>query len=65
MLIGDLNVKVGDNNENMEEVMESQGLGSMKDNWDRLVSFCTEHKLVIGGTLFLHKKIHTASWKSP
>ena len=65
MLIGDLNAKVGDNNENMEEVMGRHGLGSMNDNGDRLVSFCTEHKLVIGGTLFPHKKIHTATWKSP
>ena len=65
MLLGDLNAKVGDNNENMEEVMGSHGLGSMNDNGDRLVSFCTEHKLVIGGTLFPHKKIHTATWKSP
>ena len=65
MLIVDLNAKVGNNNENMEEVMGSHGLGSMNDNGDRLVSFCTEHKLVIGGTMFPHKKIHTATWKSP
>ena len=65
MLIGDLNAKVGNNNENMEEVMGSHGLGSMNDNGDRLVSFCTEHKLVIGGTMFPHKKIHRATWKSP
>ena len=37
----------------------------MNDNGERIVSFCAEYNLVIGGTLFPHKKIHTATWKSP
>ena len=37
----------------------------MNDNGERLASFCAENNLVIGGTLFPHKKIHTATWKSP
>ena len=65
MLLGDLNAKVGATNENMEEVMGKHGLGTMNDNGERFMSFCMEHKLVIGGTLFPHKKIHTATWKSP
>ena len=52
-------------NDFYDQLMGSHGLGSMNDNGDRLVSFCTEHKLVIGGTMFPHKKIHTATWKSP
>ena len=69
MLLGDFNAQVGRNNENVEEVMGLYGLGlrndKENDNGDRLVSFCTENKLVIGGTIFKHKKIHTATWKSP
>ena len=65
MLIGDFNAKVGNNNENLEEVMGRHGLGNLNDNGDRLVSFCTEHRLVIGGTIFPHKEIHKATWKSP
>jgi endonuclease/exonuclease/phosphatase family metal-dependent hydrolase len=65
LLLGDLNAKVGDNNENIEGVMGRHGLGSMNDNGERLASFCAENNLVIGGTLFPHKKIHTATWKSP
>ena len=69
MLLGDFNAQVGSNNENVEEVMGIYGLGlrndKENDNGDRLVSFCTENKLVIGGTIFKHKKIHTATWKSP
>ena len=65
MLLGDLNAKVGDNNENIEGVMGRHGLGSTNDNGERLASFCAENNLVIGGTLFPHKKIHTATWKSP
>ena len=45
--------------------MGKHGLGTMNDNGERLLSFCMEHKLVIGGTIFTHKKIHTATWKLP
>ena len=65
MVIGDMNAKVGSSNENMEEVMGTHGIGSLNDNGDRLISFCMEHGLVIGGTIFPHKKVHTATWKSP
>ena len=39
LLLGDLNAKVGDNNENIEGVMGRHGLGSMNDNGERLASF--------------------------
>ena len=65
MVIGDMNAKVGSSNENMEEVMGTHGIGSINDNGDRLISFCMEHWLVIGGTIFPHKKVHTATSKSP
>ena len=65
MLLGDLNAKVGQDNDNTERIMGKHGLGTMNDNGERLISFCMEHDLVIGGTLFPHKKIHKATWKSP
>ena len=61
MVIGDMNAKVGSCNENMEEVMGTHGIGSINDNGDRLISFCMEHWLVIGGTIYPHKKVHTAN----
>ena len=62
MLLGDLNAKVGQDNDNTERIMGKHGLGTMNDNGERLISFCMEHDLVIGGTLFPHKKIHKATW---
>ncbi|KAL3842166.1 hypothetical protein ACJMK2_020209 [Sinanodonta woodiana] len=37
----------------------------MTDNWERLINFCQENYLVIGGTLFEHKDIHKLTWTSP
>ena len=35
----------------------------MNHNGERFVDFC-ENKLVIGGSLFTHKKIHKLTWRS-
>jgi len=39
VVMGDLNVKVGNNNTNREEVMGKFGIGVMNDNGDRLCDF--------------------------
>ena len=65
IIMGDLNAKVGSDNENYEEVMGKHGLGEINDNGDRLLGFCTFNKMVIGGTVFPHKKIHKSTWVSP
>ena len=64
IIMGDLNAKVGSDNENYEEVMGKHGLGEINDNGDRLLGFCTFNKMVIGGTVFPHKKIHKSTWVS-
>lgn len=64
VLIGDLNAKVGDSNDGWERAMGKFGLGTMNENGELFAEFCTEHDLVIGGTLFPHKDIHKVTWVS-
>ncbi|KAK3792904.1 hypothetical protein RRG08_033755 [Elysia crispata] len=57
-LMGDLNAKVGDDNNGAERTMGKFGCGSINNNGERLVEFCASNDLVIGGTLFNHPAIH-------
>ena len=41
------------------------GLGVMNDNGERLVNACAINNIVIGGSMFTHKRIHKATWVSP
>ena len=63
--MGDLNAKIGQDNEGWEKVMEQHGLGRMNENGERLATFCGNNDLVIGGSLFKHRDIHKITWTSP
>ena len=65
ILMGDLKAKVGNDNQGYEETMGNHGLGQMNDNGMRFADLCAINNLVIGGTLFSHKRIHKATWISP
>ena len=65
LTMGDLNAKVGVDNQVKESTMGRQGLGDANDNGDRLITFCQENRLVIGGTIFEHKNIHKVTCCSP
>lgn len=65
IVMGDLNAKVGKDNTGRESCMGKHGVGVINDNGGRLADFCTENKLVIGGTLFPHKDCHKITWVSP
>ena len=65
LVMGDLNAKVGSDNEGKEGTMGREGLGDGNNNGERLSTFCQENNLVIGGTLFMHKNIHKVTWNSP
>jgi hypothetical protein len=62
---GDLNEKVGQENEGLEQVMGRHGLGERNVNGQLLVDFCTSHDLVINGPIFPHKNCHKLTWVSP
>ena len=65
IVMGDLNAKVGDDNEGYEAVMGKEGLGEMNVNGEHFADFCDLQDLVIGGTIFPHKQIHKATWRHP
>ncbi|VDO86799.1 unnamed protein product [Schistosoma margrebowiei] len=65
ILVGDLNTKVGINNTEYEDIMEKHGLGETNKSGERFVNVCAFNKLVIGGTIFPHKRIHKVTWISP
>lgn len=63
--MGDLNAKVGAYNTGYERTIGKYVLGIINDNGHRIVDFCTENNILIGGTLFPHKNCHKATWVSP
>ena len=63
--LGDFNAKVGNSNDGFESTMGCHGLGDMNENGMQFVSFCEANRLVIGGTMFMHKDIHKYTWTSP
>ena len=65
VLCGDLNAKVGSQNEGIERNMGKHGLGEQNENGEKFVGFCVENNLTVGGTMFQHKNIHKATWTSP
>ena len=65
ILMGDLNAKIGFDNSGYEEVMGRQGLGKMNENGEMLADFCAFNNMIIGGSVFPHRRIHKATWVSP
>ena len=64
--LGDLNAKVGQDNSSRERTFGKEGLNQeTNDNGERLIDFCEENNLIIGGTLFKHREIHKYTWTSP
>lgn len=65
IVMGDLNAQIGSDNEQIEHIMGKHALGSMTENGELFTEFCGIHDLVIGGSLFPHKKSHKVTWVSP
>lgn len=65
VVMGDLNAKVGNDNQGVENIMGRHGIGTRNENGERLIELCSNHRLVIGGTIFPHKNCHKVTWVSP
>ena len=65
VVMGDLNVRVGDSNEGCKDILGKHGTGTINDNSDRLVSFAAFNNLVITGSIFPHRIRHKKTWTSP
>lgn len=63
--VGRLQIKVGADNTRYDEVMGTQGLSNMNENDERCADLCSLNQLVIGGSIYPHKRIHKATSKSP
>ena len=65
VLMGDFNAKTGADNRGYEHVMDKQGLGRMNESWEFLAKFSAFNNMVIGSSIFPHKDIYKAIWRSP
>ena len=65
VIMGDFNAKIGNDNTGYAEVMGQHRLGDMNENGERFADWCALNNMVIGGSVFPHKKIHKATWSSP
>jgi len=65
LVMGDVNAKVGCNNQGRESYMGRFGKGEMNENGGLFAHFCGLNNLVIGGTIFPHRNIHKNIWVSP
>nr|KAG5687792.1 hypothetical protein BaRGS_017270 [Batillaria attramentaria] len=65
ILMGDFNAKIGSDNTGYENTMGTHGLGQKNENGERFADFCALNQLVIGGSIFPHKRIHKATRRSP
>ncbi|VDO88339.1 unnamed protein product [Schistosoma margrebowiei] len=65
ILMGDFSAKVGTDSTGYEDIMGRHGLGERNENGERFANLCAFNKLVIGGTIFPHKRIHKTTWTSP
>ena len=61
ILMGDFNAKIGSDNNRYEEVMGRQGLGKMSENGEMLADVCAFNNMIIGGSVFPHRRIHKAT----
>ncbi len=65
ILMGDVKAKIGSNNRGYEEVMGTRGIGEMNENGEMFADLCSFNILIIGGSVFPHRRIHKATWVSP
>ncbi|XP_045450139.1 uncharacterized protein LOC123658893 [Melitaea cinxia] len=65
ILMGDLNAKMGSDNEDREHYMGREGAaGVINENGELFGDLCSAQDLVIGGTLFKHKECDKITWIS-
>lgn len=64
IVMGDLNAKVGRDRTGLEQVIGRHSLEGRNQNGGMLLEWCASNEMVIGGTLFPHKRIHKV-WISP
>ena len=57
IVMGDMNAKIGSNNEGLVHVMGRHGVGNMNENGELFSELCASCDLIIGGTVFPHAPV--------
>jgi len=65
IVMGDMNAKIGSNNEGLEHIKGRHGIGNMNKNGELFSELCASCDLIIGGTVLPHKTCHEVSWVAP
>ena len=65
IILGDLNAKIGRQDEWKETVGEQSLHEEFNDNGLRTLDFEISRNMILSSTMFPHKKIHKATWMSP
>ena len=64
-VLGDLNARVGADQESWPECLGLFGVGKLNENGQRLLELCAYHGLCVTNTYFSVKKRHRVSWCHP
>jgi len=56
--MGDFTAKIGLDNNGYKEVMGTQGVREISQNGERFACTCALNNIIIGGSMFTHKRIH-------
>ena len=64
-LLGDLNARVGAENQAWPSCLGPHGTGRINGNGQRLLELCCHHGLCTTNTYFQSKKLHKVSWRRP
>lgn len=65
VVMGDFNAQIGSDNTNLKSTMGTHGLGCKTENGELFLGMCASNNLVVGGSIFPHKRIHKVTWVSP
>ncbi|XP_045503538.1 uncharacterized protein LOC123700381 [Colias croceus] len=64
-ILGDFNARVGQDFSTWPSCIGYHGVGNMNENGQRLLEFCSDHRLCVTNTFFKGKLSHRVSWKHP
>ena len=64
-VIGDLNAEPGHQLNDTMSCRGPFGMGEENENSEKLLSFCTSHKLLVGGKWFQHRQVHRYTFNPP
>ena len=65
LLIGDLNVRIGRENDKWPSALGKYGIGKCNSNGELLLALCTEFDLIVTNTMFKQKDAHKTTWTHP